>query len=77
VIAMQANRVEEAVRLWQRAVELDPRDYQTLFNLGATLRRLGRAEQARPYLEAYLREAPRALEARDMQRVEAWLRGGA
>lgn len=77
VIAMQRNRPAEAVELWQRAVELDPRDYQTLFNLGLTLRRMGRVAEARHYLAAYVREAPRALEARDIARVEAWLREGA
>lgn len=74
VIAMQTGDPDAAIRAWQRAVELDPRDYQTLFNLGATLRGRGRAVEARPYLEAYLREAPRALEARDLDRVRAWLR---
>ncbi len=73
VMAMTEGRSAEAVEHWQRAVELDPRDYQTLFNLGATLRRMGRDAEARSYLEAYLREAPPALEARDMQRVREWL----
>ena len=73
VMAMTDGRADEAVLRWKRAVELDPRDYQTLFNLGATLRRMGRSAEAQPYLEAYLREAPLALEARDMQRVRAWL----
>jgi arylsulfatase A-like enzyme/Tfp pilus assembly protein PilF len=74
VIAMSQGQAEEAIQAWQRAVELDPRDYQTLFNLGATLRNRGRSQEARTYLEAYLREAPRALESRDIARVEAWLR---
>jgi len=73
VMAMTEGRSDEAVLRWKRAVELDPRDYQTLYNLGATLRRLSRATEAQQYLEAYLREAPLALEARDMERVRAWL----
>lgn len=77
VIAMRSGDADGAIRAWQRAVELDPRDYQTLFNLGVTLRGRGRLAEARSYLEAYLREAPRALEARDIARVEAWLRSGA
>ena len=40
-----------------------PGDYQTLFNLGTELWRSGRREEARPYLEGYLRDAPPALEA--------------
>jgi hypothetical protein len=31
----------------QSAPALDPGDYQTLFNLGATLRRMGREAEAR------------------------------
>ena len=75
VMAMTEGRPEEAVERWRRAAELDPRDFQTLFNLGATLRRMGRAAEARPYLEAYLREAPLALERRDIERVRGWLHG--
>lgn len=76
VMAMTDGRSEEAVERWKQAAALDPRDYQTLFNLGSTLRRLGRAAEARPYLEAYLREAPLALEARDMEQVRKWLSAG-
>ncbi len=76
VIAAQEGRMAEAVERWRRAVALDPRDYQTLFNLGVTLRGQGRAEEARPYLEAYLRSAPPALEARDIARVRGWLASG-
>jgi len=73
VLAAREGRLDEAVERWTRAAALDPSDYQTLFNLGSTLRRLGRGEDARPYLEAYLREAPAAGEARDIARVRAWL----
>ena len=75
VIAAAEGRTAEAIARWQRAVALDPRDYQTLFNLGTTLRDAGRGEEARPYLQAYLRVAPVALEARDIARVRAWLGG--
>jgi arylsulfatase A-like enzyme/Flp pilus assembly protein TadD len=77
VIAAQEGRDEEAVARWKRAAGLDPRDYQTLFNLGTTLRKLGHPAEARPYLEAYLKAAPVALEARDMARVRGWLAGPA
>jgi predicted Zn-dependent protease len=73
VIAAEAGHLDEAVERWKRAVALDPQDYQTLFNLGTTLRKLQRGEEARPYLEAYLKAAPVALEGRDMERVRIWL----
>ena len=74
VIAAEEGRLPEAIARWQKAAALDPRDYQTLFNLGTTLLKEGRREEARPYLEAYLRTAPVALEGRDRERVRAWLR---
>ena len=44
---------------------------------GARCSRRGAREEARPYLEAYLRIAPVALESRDRERVRGWLREGA
>jgi arylsulfatase A-like enzyme/Tfp pilus assembly protein PilF len=69
VIAAREGRAEEAVERWKRAAALNPGDYQTLFNLGTRLWESGRRAEARPYLEAYLRTAPRALEGSDMDRV--------
>jgi choline-sulfatase len=77
VIAAREGRLPEAIERWKRGAELDPHDYQTLFNLGSTLWGVGRRDEARPYLEAYLRAAPPALEARDIARVRALLGPGA
>ena len=57
------------------AVRLDPRDWDTLFNLGRLLRRAGRAEEARPFVERFAREAPPSLYARDVREARAWLGG--
>jgi arylsulfatase A-like enzyme/Flp pilus assembly protein TadD len=76
VLAAEEGRWPEAVERWRRAAALDPRDYQALFNLGRTLLRQGRTAEARPFLEAYLRVAPKALEGRDRERVREWLREG-
>ena len=62
-----------AIEHWRLAVAADPHDYQTLFNLGDLLIQLGRRAEARPYWEAYVREAPPALERHDLQRVREWL----
>jgi Flp pilus assembly protein TadD len=72
VIAAREGRTADAIGHWKRAAALDPRDYQTLYNLGSVLRRAGRTDEARPYLEAYLRAAPRR-EAPDVAKVRAWL----
>jgi len=73
VVAARRGRMEEAAAHWRKAVELDPRDYQTLFNLGTLLLRQGHVEEARSCLERYVKEAPVALEGRDIARVKAWL----
>jgi tetratricopeptide (TPR) repeat protein len=77
VIAARERRLPEAMEHWRRAVALNAGDYRTLFNLGSMLWGAGRREEARPYLEAYLRAAPSALESRDIARVRAILGTGA
>ena len=73
VIAAREGHMPEAVERWKRAVALNPDDYQTLYNLGSVLWQSGRRDEARPYLEAYLRSAPQALEAPDLARVRRLL----
>jgi Flp pilus assembly protein TadD len=73
VIAAREGHMPEAVERWKRAVALNPEDYQTLYNLGSVLWDSGRRDEARPYLEAYLRSAPKALEAPDLARVRKLL----
>jgi arylsulfatase A-like enzyme/Tfp pilus assembly protein PilF len=73
VIAARRHDYDAALAHWQRAIALDPHDYQTLYNLGDVFIQLGRAEEARPYWERYVREAPAAVDARDVARVRRWL----
>lgn len=73
VIAAREGRMPEAIERWKRAAALNPEDYQTLYNLGHELWKAGERAAARPYLEAYLRYAPPAFEARDRERVRRLL----
>jgi arylsulfatase A-like enzyme/Tfp pilus assembly protein PilF len=77
VIAAERRAYDEAISNWTRAVDLDPHDYQTLYNLGSLLIRTGRPAEARTYWERYVREAPAGLEAADVERVRKWLADGA
>jgi arylsulfatase A-like enzyme/Flp pilus assembly protein TadD len=77
VIAAREGRPTDAIDHWKTAVELDPREFDTLFNLGSSLIESGRTDEARPYLERFAREAPRALYASDIAHVRAWLEDGA
>jgi tetratricopeptide (TPR) repeat protein len=73
VVAAETGRLDEAVERWKKAAELDPRDWDTLYNLGRVLRRMGRDAEARPFVERFAREAPPALYARDIREAREWL----
>jgi tetratricopeptide (TPR) repeat protein len=62
-----------AIDAWRRALELEPRNYDLLFNLIVTMRDRGRAAEARPYAERFMREAPPDRYARDIAAFRAWL----
>src|SRR5438552_18699533 len=64
VIAAEQRNYRQALEHWRRAVELDPRDFETLFNIGDLLIRLGRSSEARPYWQKYLETASPVLRAR-------------
>ena len=63
-----------AIEAWRRALDLEPRNYDLLFNLTVTLRDRGRTAEARPYAERFVREAPQQY-ARDIGMLRAWLSG--
>jgi arylsulfatase A-like enzyme/Tfp pilus assembly protein PilF len=70
VIAAETGHPDDAIDHWKRAVELNPREWDTLFNLGNLLRKQGRTTEARPYLQRFVREAPRAQYGPDIRRLE-------
>ena len=65
--------VKVAIDAWTRAVQLDARNFDALYNLGINLARQDRAA-ARPYLERFLKTAPPARYASDLRDVEKLLR---
>jgi cytochrome c-type biogenesis protein CcmH/NrfG len=73
VIAFQQGRRDEAIERWKRAVELDPRNFDALFNVATELVNAGRMAEARPYLEQFVRTAPPAIYGRDIERVRQLL----
>lgn len=56
-----AGRAQEAERLWQRILEIEPRHSRALFNLGLNTLLKGDAHEARAVLGAARDEAPRDL----------------
>jgi tetratricopeptide (TPR) repeat protein len=71
--ALAADDTPQAVRAWQRVLELAPKDFDTLYNLGMLLDSAGRRAEAVPYLQRFLAEAPRDRYAPDLPRVRALL----
>jgi len=73
VIAAETGHPDEAIERWKRAVELNPKEWDTLFNLGKLLRQRGREAEARPYIEQFVRGAPPAQYAADIRSLRASL----
>jgi tetratricopeptide (TPR) repeat protein len=74
--AANANRDRaRAISAWKRAVDLAPTDYDTLFNLGMLLRQAGRRDEARPYLERFVRDAPPSRYSADVAAIRRMLAG--
>lgn len=63
-----------AVDAWRRAERLVPHDYDLLFNLGMVLAEGPTPADALPYLERFVREAPRDRYRADIPTVEATIR---
>lgn len=62
-----------AVAAWRRAERLAPQNYDLLFNLAMVLADGPTPQEARPYLERFLREAPRPRYRADLAQVAARL----
>ena len=73
VVAMKAGRRAEAIDHWRRAVELDAANYDALYNLATELVNAGREAEAQPYLEQFVRIAPRAFYGADIERIREYL----
>src|SRR5436309_997597 len=75
-VALKLGDRKGAIDAWKRAVQLDPRNFHPLHNLGAALVREGDMNEARPYLEQFLRTAPPAFHGKDLRDVTRLLHGG-
>ncbi len=71
--ALAADDPGGAIDAWRHAEALLPRDYDLLFNLAVLLHQQGRREEARPYIERFVRDAPPERYARDIATLRAWL----
>lgn len=72
-VALGRGRTEEAIAHWRRAVELDRTNFDALFNLATELLNARRLEEAKPYLDTFVRAAPPDLYRRDIERFRRLL----
>ena len=71
----QLSDAEGAERSWRRAIELDPRQYNSLYNLAVSELRAGRTEEGRAKLVRFLAAAPARPYAPQRAEAEKILRG--
>lgn len=65
-----SGKIAQAIEAWQKAIDLDPADDFSLFNLGITLFEVGEKEKALPYLEIYLKLKAKDLKQEEKQKIE-------
>ena len=65
--------MDEAIAHWRQAVEIDPSNFDALYNLAETLASTGRTAEARPYMEQFVRTAPAAFYGPDIARFRRFL----
>jgi arylsulfatase A-like enzyme/Tfp pilus assembly protein PilF len=71
--SLAASDRRGAIAAWRKAEPLRPRDYDLLFNLGMLLAGSDTPGDAIPYLQRFVREAPRPQYARDVSNVQSVL----
>ena len=69
IVALKSGDRGIAIAAWKRAVQLDPTNFDAVYNVGVTLARDHQMDAARPYLEQFLRTAPRTIYAKDLDEV--------
>jgi tetratricopeptide (TPR) repeat protein len=70
---LRQRRSADAIEQWQTAVQLEPHLYDALYNLGTVLYDSGRRDDARPYLQQFVNEAPPARYQQDILRIRKML----
>jgi tetratricopeptide (TPR) repeat protein len=76
LLALGRGDDAEAERRFRRALDLEPANADSLFNLAALLIRTGRGSEARPYLYRFLASAPPRLFAGEIRSARRWLAQG-
>lgn len=74
LVAMRGGDRQAAIEHWKRAVEIQPANYDALYDLGVQLARDGQREAAQRYLIQFARTAPPAQYAKELREVDSLLK---
>jgi tetratricopeptide (TPR) repeat protein len=74
VAEQRLHRFDAAIVSWKRAVELDPRQFDALYNLATELASAGRSTEARAYAQRFVETAPPAQYKDDIRQLKMYLR---
>jgi choline-sulfatase len=74
VIYQRTRRSRQAIDAWRRAVELDGREYDALYNLIVSLADAGSMTDARAYADEFLATAPPAFYAKELADIRRLVR---
>ena len=75
VAEAQLGRAPEAIASWKRATDLDPRQYDALFNMAVVAGKSGDRATAREALTRFVQTAPPGVYARDIAAARKMLAG--
>ena len=73
VVYARRNDLPRALESWKRAVAVDPKQYDALFNIGLVAGNAGRYDESRRALEQFVRTAPKERYAQDIARARSAL----
>jgi tetratricopeptide (TPR) repeat protein len=73
VIMSNTNRKSDAIVAWTKSVELDPGDFNALYNLWLELARAGRRDEAARYGQQFLASAPPAFFAAERNEIARYI----
>jgi arylsulfatase A-like enzyme/Flp pilus assembly protein TadD len=73
VALVNLGRVGEALDAWERALEIQPDDFDVLYNVAIVAARAGDVDRARPALRRFIAEAPPRRYGPDLDKARALL----
>jgi arylsulfatase A-like enzyme/tetratricopeptide (TPR) repeat protein len=74
MVAIRQGDRKTAISRWQRAVALQPSNFDALYDLSVQLAQDGQLAAARRYMEQFVRTAPRGQYGKDIDRMSAALK---